>query len=279
MRQRRRELTSRELVQRRQQLRWNDVVKLSLMPNRLRHLRQMPLAAGASADPRKLGEDAVPRRSSLAVWNEPLEIKKTVFLETADVSIVQFHRAPRPHDSIVHDNAAKRRRRHLRNAASGRRRRARGGASETLPQQPARRWRSNANNASPASERPLGGGTRVLSRRRRRSSPRFWDRCRPGGCSRRRLAVARTRELRNDRRRHFREPGRRPDPASAAPYDLRTRDRCTGRTRERHYEFWPVRSRTDAEQVMTGALPAAPVVIAAGPGENSATLTFTSSAD
>jgi hypothetical protein len=30
---------------------------------------------------------------------------------------------------------------------------------------------------------------------------------------------------------------------------------------------------------MTGALPAAPVVIAAGPGENSATLTFTSSAD
>lgn len=41
------------------------------------------------------------------------------------------------------------------------------------------------------------------------------------------------------------------------------------------YEFWPIRSRSDLEAILTDRPPAAPVVIAAGPGENRATLGFT----
>jgi len=40
------------------------------------------------------------------------------------------------------------------------------------------------------------------------------------------------------------------------------------------YEFWPIRSRSDLEAILTGHPPAAPIVIAAGPGENKATLGF-----
>jgi hypothetical protein len=40
------------------------------------------------------------------------------------------------------------------------------------------------------------------------------------------------------------------------------------------YEFWPVRSRGDLEAILAGRAPAAPVVIAAGPGQNSASLHF-----
>jgi len=42
------------------------------------------------------------------------------------------------------------------------------------------------------------------------------------------------------------------------------------------YEFWPIRSTSDAEMVETGQMGAAPVVMVAGPGENSATLSFAS---
>ncbi|HEX8412052.1 MAG TPA: carboxypeptidase-like regulatory domain-containing protein [Thermoanaerobaculia bacterium] len=42
------------------------------------------------------------------------------------------------------------------------------------------------------------------------------------------------------------------------------------------YEFWAIRSRSDLEAVLSGQLQAAPVVIAAGPGENRATLGFLS---
>lgn len=42
------------------------------------------------------------------------------------------------------------------------------------------------------------------------------------------------------------------------------------------YEFWAIRSRSDLEAVLSGQLKAAPVVIAAGPGENRATLGFMS---
>jgi hypothetical protein len=40
------------------------------------------------------------------------------------------------------------------------------------------------------------------------------------------------------------------------------------------YEFWPIRSASDREQVQTGQMGAAPVVMVAGPGENNATLSF-----
>ena len=40
------------------------------------------------------------------------------------------------------------------------------------------------------------------------------------------------------------------------------------------YEFWPIRSRSELQAILTGQPPAAPIVIAAGPGENKATLGF-----
>lgn len=45
------------------------------------------------------------------------------------------------------------------------------------------------------------------------------------------------------------------------------------------YEFWPIRSRSDVQALLTGQLPAAPVVIAAGPGPNAARLSFSAVSD